>query len=107
MKQDLGKDIDIYAAGWNLQGGQYKLIIDKTLKNFCEFVYMDNHRQVFERYQKSTSGPVAWKTCPYPKGSNTVNEYLVEDSSGFIPPYIPGGEVRFWNMYASKLLNIF
>lgn len=88
----LGPDIDIYAAGLNQQGGQYKKIIDKNIENFCAMVYQDPHKDFFENYQSHTTNPVAWNTCPFPAGSNEVINYLVEDTGNFLPPYVPGGE---------------
>lgn len=92
LKQDLGEDIDVYIAGLNLQGGQYKLIGDKTIENFCAAFYKENLREVVEDYQAHTSNPVAWRTCPYPAGSSEVTNYLVKDTASLFPPYIPGGE---------------
>lgn len=85
----------------NFQGNQYKKIGDKNIKNFCSTVYMDNHQELFEDYQSHTSNPVPWKTCPYPKGSNEVKNFLLKNSASLLPPYIPGGEkwkieVRFF-----------
>lgn len=91
MKRELGEDIDIYAAGLNLQGGQYKKIMDKNMENFCATVYQDSHRDFFEDYQAHTSNPVKWKTCPYPAGSSEIKNYLITDGN-FLPAYIPGGE---------------
>lgn len=98
-----------------MQGGQYKQMVDKKVTNFCTSLYVEPSKPIFENYQSHTTNPVAWKTCPYPAGSNEVKDFYVEDSELLLPPYIPGGEkwkieMRFsrkgevlggYNLYAS------
>lgn len=92
VKQDLGEDVDIHGAGFNLQGGQYKQMIEKSMENFCKSVYIEPSRTFFEYYQSHMTNPVPWKTCPYPAGENEVKNFLVDESLFLLPPYIPGGE---------------
>lgn len=92
MKQNLGEDIDIDGIGLNLQGGQYKQMVEKEFKNFCETLYMEGSKTFFEHYQSHTTNPVAWKTCPYPAGTNEVKNFYVDDRFLLLPPYIPGSE---------------
>jgi hypothetical protein len=111
----MGDDLDMYGVGLNFQGNQYKKLFDKTLNHFCSTYYIDLYKPYFEDYQSHTTHPVAWKTCPYPAGSNEVRNFMVEDDGKLLPPYIPGNEkwkaeIRFlrngtalggFNIYAS------
>lgn len=92
MKQDLGEDIDVEIAFLNLQGGQYKQMMEKSFTNFCRSLYMETSKTFFENYQAHTIKPVAWKTCPYPAGQNEVKNFHVSDGLFMIPPYLPGSE---------------
>lgn len=92
MKQALGEDVDVYLAAWNYESGLYKRYIERTLKNFCETLYWPANKEFFEDYQAHTTHPVAWNTCPYPKGSNRVINYQLSNYEKFLPPYLPGGE---------------
>ena len=88
----MGNDLVVHGAGFNLQGGQYKQMIEKSFEHMCDALYIEVHKSFFERYQEHTTNPVPWKTCPYPAGSNEVNNFLVEDTGNILPPYIPGNE---------------
>lgn len=92
VKQELGEDMDIHGAAYNLQGGQYKQMVEKKFVNFCNTVYMNTNKFIFENYQSHTTNPVEWKTCGYPAGSNEVKNFLVDDNVFPLPPYVPGGE---------------
>jgi hypothetical protein len=92
VKQPMGDDLDMYGAGLNFQGNQYKKMFDKRLDKFCTTYYIDIYKAYFEDYQAHTTNPVPWKTCPYPAGSNEVKNFFVEDDGLLLPPYIPGSE---------------
>lgn len=92
MKQDLTDDMDVKFLAFNLQGGQYKLMIEKLSKIFCKSLYSIEYKSFFENYQAHTSNPVAYKTCPYPEGSNEVKNYQIIDNGKLFPPHIPGNE---------------
>lgn len=82
----------ISAAGFNLQGGEYRKMIEKFIETPCTSLYIEPYRQYFEKYQAAQKYPVAWKTCPYPPGPNELKNFLFEDYGSLLPPYIPGGE---------------
>jgi hypothetical protein len=84
--------MEILLVGLNFQGNQYKKIFDKTVYTICDSLYVDIHKDYFEKYQAHLSNPVAWKTCPYPAGSSEVNNLVADDFGNLLPPYIPGGE---------------
>lgn len=88
----MGNDMAVYGAGRNLQGGQYKMMMDRSFDHLCDILYLEQNRVFFENYQAHTKQPVAWKTCPYPAGTNEVKNFLVEDNGNYLPPYVPGGE---------------
>lgn len=90
--QELGEDVSVHGAGLNLQGGQYKQMIEKTFGNFCHSLYMQTSKIFFESYQGHTTNPVAWNTCPYPAGQNEVKNFMVDDGFFMLPEYIPGSE---------------
>lgn len=92
VKQPLGNDMTMHGTGLNLQGGQYKQMIEKDLEHVCDTLYLDVHKSFFERYQGHLKNPVPWKTCPYPAGPNEVTNFLVEDTGNLLPPYVPGNE---------------
>lgn len=82
----------VYVAGLNLQGNQYKLMIEKNFDHFCDILYLEAHRSFINRYQNHMKFPVPWRTCPYPEGDNEVTNFLVEDTGNVLPPYVPGNE---------------
>jgi hypothetical protein len=88
----MDNDLALHGSGLNLQGNQYKLMIEKHFDHFCDILYVEQHKSFFERYQNHTKYPVAWKTCPYPEGENEVFNFLVEDTGNLLPPYVPGNE---------------
>jgi hypothetical protein len=88
----MDNDLEVYMSGLNLQGGQYKLMLEKSFEHFCDTFYMDPHENFYEEYQEHTKNPVPWKTCPYPAGPNEVTNFLFEDNGNLLPPYIPGNE---------------
>lgn len=92
IKMSLDDGFSGSGAAFNFQGGQYKKIGDKTIDTICTSLYNETYREQFERFQNSQKYPVAWKTCPYPTGSNEINNYYIEDFGSLLPPYIPGGE---------------
>lgn len=79
-------------AALNLQGNQYKKMFEKDFDHMCSAMYLDAFQLPFENYQAHNKNPVAWKTCPFPAGSNEVFNYLAIDTESLLPPYIPGGE---------------
>lgn len=89
---DLSNDLTVTVAAFNFQGNQYKQMFAKELGRFCDVLYQPSLQTVFNGIHEHGKVKVAWKTCPYPKGSNVVNNFLLQDSGDILPPYVPGGE---------------
>lgn len=89
---DFSNEITMHVAALNFQGNQYKKIAEKDLGKFCDVLYVDNLKELYEDMQSHIATSVQWKTCPYPKGPNEVHNYLLKDMSNILPPYVPGSE---------------
>lgn len=79
----------------NSQGNQYKLMFEKNLGKFCESMYMqqkEGFQKLFDDFHDQSSAKVPWKTCPYPKGLNHIQNYALNLTDEFVPAYVPGGE---------------
>lgn len=94
-------NLQIY--GFNLQGGQYKQMIEKNLGNFCDFFYSDAHKDMYDDVITHYEPFVPFGTCPFPKGQYTVKNYRLKGVEDMIPPYVPGSEK--WKAIAEFQLN--
>lgn len=83
--------MDMLLQGFNLQGGQYKMIAEKKLDNFCKSIYIDAVKSEYEKYYEASVPSIPFGTCPYPAGDYVITNLLLNDI-GILPPYIPGGE---------------
>lgn len=90
-KQPLGEDMDMILQFYNLQGGQYKLMLTHRMDNFCKSIYKEEYKATFEDYQAHTTNPVRYNQCPYPASENEVKNFIARDVT-VLPPRIPGGE---------------
>jgi Protein of unknown function (DUF1091) len=88
LTQDATNEMNFHASAYNLQGGQYKLMIEKDLGNVCDFLYSEGHKHVYEDLMSHVEPSIPFNTCPYPRGHITVKNYLMKG----IPPYVPGSE---------------
>jgi hypothetical protein len=81
-----------HVKAFNLQGGQYKLMGEKTVGNLSKMLYNETNHELFDNLQSHQKYPVEWLTWPYPTGKSEMKNYYLEDYGNFLPPYIPGGE---------------
>lgn len=79
-------------ALYNFQAGQFKKYGEKSLTGICKELYNETYQEYFENFQKHQLHPVAWETCPYPKGPNAVKNYVLDDFGKFLPPMLPGSD---------------
>lgn len=91
-KMEFSNEMTIHITGLNLQGNQYKKIMEKDFGKFCDALYVDAAKEVFEDMHSHFDTSVPWKACPYPKGPNEIHNYLLKDVSDLLPAYVPGGE---------------
>lgn len=112
LKIPLGNDIDVFVEAFNFQGGQYKKMGEKKIKDYCKTLYTDTYKKTFDDFNAASTVKVPFGTCPYPVMENVVTNFHISDDGQF--PYIPGGEkwkihIRFvkdnevlggYNMYA-------
>jgi surfactin synthase thioesterase subunit len=103
VKQELNNDMNYQFFAYNLQGGQYKLIVEKDLGSVCDFLYSEGHRHIYEDFMSHTEPSVPFKTCPYPQTQHNVKNYLLKGVNEMIPPYVPGSEK--WKVEAEIRLN--
>lgn len=94
----------------NLQGNQYKLMMTKYLGKFCEALYQDQYKELFDDVHNHLKMKVPWKSCPYPKGSNEFKDFLFQINEDSLPSKIPGSEkwqlqMRYYK--AKKMLGGF
>lgn len=80
------------ATAFNLQGGQYKQMGEKTMGELCKNLYNETYREQFEKFMEHQEYAVPWMTCPWPTGPNEIHNYMMQDYGSYLPPYIPGGE---------------
>jgi hypothetical protein len=114
VKAPITNNMTTKMAALNFQGNQYKKIAEKNFGPFCDVLYQEGVKSNFESFVSRTTTKIPWKTCPFPAGSDEVNNWMMSDLSDMLPPYIPGGEkwkleVRFlegeielggYNLYA-------
>lgn len=89
---DLDDTITLTVNALNFQGNQYKVMFSKNLGKYCEVLYQEHLRTKYEEVQNYTKVKFPWKTCPWTKGRNGLNNYRLEDTEKMLPVYIPGNE---------------
>jgi hypothetical protein len=103
VKQDIHNDMYFHVSAFNLQGGQYKLMIEKDLGNVCDFVYSEDHKQIYGDLMSHHEPSVPFNTRPFPRGQFTIKNYLIKGINEMIPPYVPGSEK--WKALVEYRLN--
>lgn len=105
IKEDVGNENTVHVSGFNFQGGQYKLMVEKSLGQFCDIFYAEPHREVYESFSDYYTPNVEFGTCPFPANNYSMRDYLIsnEKFEKLIPPYIPGSEK--WKIVFKVLLD--
>ena len=96
-------DITLHCYGYNFQGGQYKLMVEKHLGQLCDFFFNEMHKEVWEDVMNHSDKFIPGKTCPFPAGLYTIRNYMLKGLVEMIPPYVPGSEK--WKGVAEYRLN--
>lgn len=91
VKISIDDDIDMTVEAYNLQGGQYKKIVDRKLEKFCQTLYVDTFKGQYARFYEASTVKIPFGTCPYPAGDNEMINMMITDE-GQLPAYIPGSE---------------
>lgn len=92
INENLGDDVVVELTALNFQGNTYKYWMTKELGGVCSAIYKDMMKDIFLEYHNHAKVSIPWKTCPYPKGPNELNNLTFAKIEELLPPYIPGNE---------------
>ena len=101
LKIPLDNSIDFLIEAFNFQGGQYKKIGSRMMKEFCNSFYVVPYKNEYAKFSEASSVKVPFGTCPFPTMDNLITNWMISDN-GILPPYLPGGEKWRINVRFSK-----